>query len=224
MLQIKSNVYLGKAAPGSGSGGGGSPSPTPAGTTEKYLPILQRDSSYLYIELLGDGLKSTNAEYYFSIRGGDVGQDGTIIDIAGFLAVHTNYVGLDSWNNGTEESDQIMTNETLSALAQGGERVDFKVVISGETRSWFWKKASDNNWTTGPVITDTGMDPMAESPNILGNNIFKDNACCQHICWSNFRIVSGGQTLFDASTAARGVDYNVYNGNDVTLLTLIELF
>lgn len=206
-----------------GSNGGGSPSPTPAGTTEKYLPVLKNTSTYLYIDLLGEGLKSTNAEYFFSIRGGDVGGDGTIIDIAGFLAAHTSYEGLDSWNNGNQESDQIMTNETLSALAQGGERVDFKVVISGETRSWYWKKASDENWTTGPVITDTGMDPLAESPNLLGNNVYKDNACCQHICWSNFRIVSGGQTLFDASTAVRGVDYNVYDGNDATVLQLLEL-
>lgn len=206
-----------------GSGGGGSPSPAPAETTEKYLPVLKSNSTYLYVELLGDGLKSTNAEYYFSIRGGDVGQDGTIIDIAGIFNARTMYYGLTSWNSGNEENDTIISPDDLNTLKQSGERIDFKVVVSGETKSWFWKKASDNNWTTGPVITDTGMNPQADTPNFLGNNSHKDNSCEQHICWTNFRIVSGGQTLFDASTAVRGVDYNVYNEDGATVLQLMEL-
>lgn len=206
-----------------GSGGGGSPSPTPAGTTEKYLPVLKSNSSYLYVDLLGDGLKSTNAEYYFSIRGGNSGEDGTIIDIAGIFNAHTVYTGLDSWNSGNEENDTIMSYDDLNTLKQSGERIDFKVVVSGETKSWFWKKASDENWTTGPVITDTGMNVQSNDPNVIGNNRYKDNSCGQHICWTNFRIVSGGQTVFDTSTAVRGVDYNVYDGNDATVLQLIEL-
>lgn len=218
MLRLNNNINDG------GSGGGVSPSPTPAETTEKYLPILKNDSSYLYIDLLGEGLKSTSAEYYFSIRGGDVGQDGTIIDIAGIFNAHTNYTGFDSWNSGNQESDTIMSYDDLNALKQSGERIDFKVVISGETRSWYWKKASDANWTAGPVITDTGMDPQVESPNLLGNNSYKDNSCCQHICWSNFRIVSGGQTLFDASTAVRGVDFEIYRENsEKAVLQILEL-
>lgn len=217
MLRLNNSINDGD------SGGGVSPSPTPAETTEKYLPVLKNISSFLYVDLLGDGLKSTNAEYYFSIRGGDVGQDGTIIDIAGIFNAHTSYTGLDSWNSGNEENDTIMSYDDLNTLKQSGERVDFKVVISGETRSWYWKKASDENWTTGPVITDTGMNTQADAPNLLGNNSQKDNSCAQHICWSNFRIVSGGQTLFDASTAVRGVDYEVYDGNDATVLQLIEL-
>lgn len=197
------------------------------GKSEKYLPKFTDISSRVFIKLLKTGIHSNdNADYYISIKkpgSGDV-TDGTVMVISNILFLHIgNGPFLEMWNYGAEQMETLLNNEAFSSLLNSGQRVDFRFNIDGTTLSVYYKTGNTATWTVGPVITDTGINPSAVTDDYLGNNTYMDNSVTVHICWSNFRIVSGGQTLFDTATAVRGLDYNVYNDNDVTVLQLLEL-
>ena len=193
----------------------------PAGT-RLYLPPLRSNMGhYGYIKILAPNIKgNNNTDYFISFRGTDR-SISTLLDIAGVVMLQMDG-SLKSWNFSEEPwpSDEILGADYLSQHEI--EKIELWCNVNGTTRTWKYRLEGAAEWTSGPVITDTGINPASTDGNFIGNNRFMDNGSLLYIGW-DFRVVQDGTTVFDARTAVRGRDFEVEASGDPRMLELKEL-
>ncbi|MBO4556015.1 MAG: hypothetical protein J5706_04580 [Elusimicrobiales bacterium] len=182
-----------------------------------YISRLRDVNAAAYIQITAPVKGTSNTDYFLSFCGTDQ-SFGFLFDIVGVVNAYIR----DGMYSCTFDTDPWGEVEVISSdfiSANGNKRIETWCHVDGTSKTWKYRLGGATEWTSGPVLTDTGMDAQDDGPNILGNIRFKDNSACIPVGW-DFRVVRDGITVFDARTAVRGQDYEVLNGNDAASVEL----